>query len=49
MVTRYWDEKGRENLSEPIPFNIHEKDKAIIRQNIVNAVITAPLPIRFVV
>lgn len=48
MVTRYWEDKGRENLNEPIPFNIHEIDKAVIRQNIVNAVITAPLPIRLV-
>ncbi|XP_067928154.1 importin-7-like [Watersipora subatra] len=46
MVTRYWEMKERENLNDPIPFSIHEMDKVVIRENIVNGVITAPLPIR---
>lgn len=49
MVTRYWESKERDNLNEPIPFSIHELDKTVIRANIVGAVISAPLPIRYVV
>ena len=41
--------KERENLNDPIPFSIHEMDKVVVRENIVNGVITAPLPIRFVI
>ena len=46
MVTRYWEEKEREKLDDPIPFSIHETDRALIRQNIVPAIISSPLPIR---
>ena len=48
MVTRYWEVKERESLSDPIPFSIHELDKTVIRENLVNAVISAPLAIRLV-
>lgn len=49
MVTRYWEDKERESINDPIPFSIHEQDRTIIRQNIINAIISSPLAIRYVV
>lgn len=47
MVTRFWEDREREKITDPIPFSIHEQDRTVIRQHIVNAVIAAPLPIRY--
>ena len=37
-----------ENPSDPVPFNIHEQDRLAIRNNVVEAIIHAPDPIRYV-
>lgn len=45
LITSGWQEKeGEEN--EPIPFSVHEQDRAMIRDMIVNAIIQAPDIIR---
>lgn len=46
LIISSWEVRERENLNDPIPFCIHEMDKAVLRQNVVNAVIASPLPIR---
>ena len=46
MVCQFWEEKEPSHPTEPIPFFIHEQDKAQIRDNVVEAVIQAPEPVR---
>ncbi|KAK7477196.1 hypothetical protein BaRGS_00031581 [Batillaria attramentaria] len=46
MVTQFWSEKEVENPADPIPFSIHEQDRQPIRDNIVEAIIHAPDPVR---
>ncbi|CAH1785309.1 unnamed protein product [Owenia fusiformis] len=46
MVAQFWQEREVENPSDPVPFSIHEQDRAVIRENIVEAIIFAPDPIR---
>ena len=48
MVNQFWQDREVENPSDPVPFNIHEQDRLAIRNNIVEAIIHAPDPIRFV-
>ncbi|XP_013147479.1 PREDICTED: importin-7 isoform X1 [Papilio polytes] len=45
LITSVWQEKEAEE-GEPIPFSIHEQDRAMIRDMIVDAVIQAPDIIR---
>ncbi|MPC82153.1 Importin-8 [Portunus trituberculatus] len=41
MVTQHWKDAEYEG-GEPIPFHIHEQDRAMIRDAIVDAVVHAP-------
>ncbi|XP_050360804.1 importin-7 [Nymphalis io] len=45
MITSGWQEKEPED-GEPIPFSIHEQDRAMIRDMIVDAIVQAPDIIR---
>ena len=45
-ITQSWEEKPASNASDPVPFSIHESDKVQIRDNLIEAVIGAPPPIR---
>ena len=48
LVTQYWERDQDATLppGAPVPFDIHEQDKVAIRDNIVEAVIQAPDPVR---
>lgn len=46
MLTQYWVEREPEHVTDIIPFNIHEQDRQPIRDNIIEAVIHAPDPVR---
>lgn len=46
MCTQFWHDREAENPGDPVPFNIHEQDRLTIRNNIIEAVIHAPEPIR---
>ena len=46
-ITQNWTEKQVTQPSEPVPFSIHETDKAHIREHLIEAVIRAPPPIRY--
>jgi len=46
MVMQYWEEHDEAKPSDPPAFIIHENDKQIIRDNLVEAVIAASNPIR---
>ena len=48
MISQFWQDREVENPSDPVPFNIHEQDRLAIRNNIVEAIIHAPDPIRYV-
>lgn len=45
LVTSGWQEKEPED-GEPVQFNIHEQDRAMIRDSIVDAIVQAPDIIR---
>ena len=45
MVTQNWNEREVE-AGQPLPFHIHEQDRAMIRDAIVDAVVHAPDLIR---
>ncbi|OWF54942.1 importin-7-like [Mizuhopecten yessoensis] len=45
-VTQFWQDREVENPSDPVPFNIHEQDRQTIRENVVEAIIQAPEPVR---
>ncbi|KAK3603195.1 hypothetical protein CHS0354_036118, partial [Potamilus streckersoni] len=45
-VTQFWHEREAENPADPVPFSIHEQDRMAIRNNIVEAIIHAPDPVR---
>ncbi|XP_069364625.1 importin-7-like isoform X2 [Maniola hyperantus] len=45
LVTSGWQEKEAED-GEPIPFSIHEQDRAMVRDMIVDAIVQAPDIIR---
>ena len=47
MVMQYWAEREPIEVGDPVPFSIHENDKNTIRNNIVEATIQAPEPIRY--
>ncbi|ESO95346.1 hypothetical protein LOTGIDRAFT_214997 [Lottia gigantea] len=46
MVTQFWADREAENPGDPVPFSIHEQDRAAIRENIIEAIIQAPELIR---
>jgi len=46
MVSASWKEREPETPGEPVPFSVHEQDRALIRDNIVDAVVHAPDIIR---
>ena len=46
MISRFWEDREAQNPGDPVPFGIHEQDRAAIRENIVEAVISAPEPVR---
>ena len=43
---QFWAEREPIEVGDPVPFSIHENDKNTIRNNIVEATISAPEPIR---
>ncbi|BFZ04143.1 hypothetical protein BsWGS_07182 [Bradybaena similaris] len=46
MLTQYWTEREPEHVTDIIPFNVHEQDRQPIRDNIIEAIIHAPEPVR---
>jgi hypothetical protein len=46
MVSTNWKEREPDAPGAPVPFSIHEQDRAVIRDNIVDAVVHAPDIIR---
>ncbi|XP_023343856.1 importin-7 isoform X3 [Eurytemora carolleeae] len=46
MVSTNWKEREPDAPGAPVPFSIHEQDRAVIRDNIVEAVVHAPDIIR---
>lgn len=46
MVTQFWEEREASKPTDPIPFFIHEQDRQFVRDNIIEAVIQAPDPVR---
>lgn len=48
MCSQFWQDREAENPGDPVPFNIHEQDRLAIRNNIIEAVIQAPDPVRWV-
>ena len=47
MINQYWGERKPEKPTDPVPFCLHEFDKQTIRDNLIEAVIHSPDPIRF--
>ena len=47
MVCQFWEEKEVAQVTDAVPFCIHETDKVFIREHIVEAVISAPEPVRY--
>lgn len=45
-VNQFWNDKEVENPGDPVPFSIHEQDRQTIRENIIEAIIHAPDPVR---
>jgi importin-7 len=46
LISQFWADKEAE-AGEPLAFNIHEQDRAMIRDLIVDAIVVAPEKIRF--
>ena len=46
MVIQFWDDREPAHPTDPVPFGIHETDRQAIRENIIEAVIGAPEPVR---
>lgn len=46
MVTQSWKEREPDTPGAPVPFSVHEQDRALIRDNIIQAVVHAPDIIR---
>ncbi len=45
-VGQSWKDREPEGPGAPVPFAIHEQDRALIRDNIIDAVVHAPDIIR---
>lgn len=48
LITQNWQDKEIE-AGQPIIFSIHEQDRAMIRDSIVEAIVLAPEIVRFVI
>lgn len=48
MVTQFWQDREVEKPGDPVPFSIHENDRAAVREHVVEAIIHAPDPVRWV-
>jgi hypothetical protein len=46
LINQYWYERSAEKPNEEISFTIHETEKQTIRDNLIEAVIHSPDPIR---
>ena len=46
MVMQFWEDREPAHPTDPVPFGIHEQDRQAIRDNIIEAVIGAPEPVR---
>jgi len=46
MITQHWEEADEAKPAELLTFIIHENDKQVVRDHIVEAVIAASNPIR---
>lgn len=46
MITQFWQDREPDATGKPLNFNIHEQDRAMIRDLIVDAVVLAPDIIR---
>ena len=46
MVMQHWEEKEAAKPTDPVPFSIHEQDRATIRSNIIEAILHAPEVVR---
>lgn len=46
LISQFWADKEADP-GEPLAFNIHEQDRAMIRDLIVDAIVVAPEKIRF--
>jgi len=46
MISQNWKDREPEAPGAPVPFAIHEQDRALIRDNIIDAVVMAPDIIR---
>ena len=47
MVMQFWEDREAAHPTDPVPFGIHEQDRQAIRDNIIEAVIGAPEPVRY--
>ena len=48
MVTKSWRQRDSFPADEPVPFVIHENDKATIRDIMVSAMASSDIPIQYV-
>lgn len=48
MICQFWEEREAAQPTDPVPFSIHENDRQSIRDNIIEAVIRAPDPVRYI-
>ena len=48
LVCQFWEEKEPGQTTDAVPFCIHEQDKAALRDNMVEAVISTADPIRYI-
>lgn len=46
MVTQFWQDREAEKPGDPVPFSIHEHDRAAVREHLIEAIIHAPEPVR---
>lgn len=47
MVTQFWQDREAEKPGDPVPFSIHEHDRAAVREHLIEAIIHAPEPVRY--
>ena len=48
LCVQFWEDREVETPGDPVPFAIHENDRQQVRDNIVEAVIQAPDPVRYI-
>ncbi len=46
LCVQFWEQREPEHPTDVVPFSLHEQDKQLIRDNMVEAVLAAPVPIR---